>query len=142
MAWGMVPFLGPVFQLKWDGICGGGVSLSNFYMRCSRKARSLLSLSPVGEVAHFAIRANLHIDALTMLKDAWQCIVGCCVPCFFLCAFLVASSHLMSSWRDRAKESKQFSMATDIFDCTWVDLSDLFSFRLFLGFFPPFFLFF
>ena len=106
------------------------MSLSNVCMRCSRKARWLIPLDSIGEVAHYAIRANLHIDALTMLKDAWQCIVGCCVPCFFSCAFLVASSHIMSSWRDRAEESKQFSMATDIFDCTWVDLNCLFPSRL------------
>ena len=99
-------------------------------MRCSRKARRLIPLSSIGEVAHFAIRANLHIDALTMLKDAWQCIVGCCVPCFFSCVFFVVSSHIMLPWRNRSEESKHF-LWPRIFDCTWVDLSDLFSFRLF-----------
>ena len=52
-------------------------------MRCSRKARWLIPLSSIGEVAHFAIRANLHIDALTMLKDAWQSIVGRCAVFLF-----------------------------------------------------------
>ena len=57
-----------------------------------------------------------------------------CPVFLFVCFFLVVSSHIMLPWRNRAEESKQFSMATDIFDCTWVDLSDLFSFRLFWDF--------
>ena len=118
----MVPFLGPVFQLKWDGICGGGVSLSNFYMRCSRKARSLLPLSPVGEVAHFAIRANLHIDALTMLKDAWQSIVGRCAVFLFRVFRLLLQTYdiILNDMFPRvcfpqAPLSKILSIAADLF---------------------------
>ena len=65
------------------GFCGGGVSLSNVYLWCSRKARWLISLSSIEEVAHYAIRANLHIEAFTMLEHTWQSIVWCCAVFLF-----------------------------------------------------------
>ena len=59
------------------------MSFFNVYLWCSRKARWLIPLSSFGEVAHYAIRANLHIDAFTMLEHAWQSIVGCCAVFLF-----------------------------------------------------------
>ena len=47
------------------------------YLWCSRKARWLISLSSIEEVAHYAIQANLHIEAFTMLEHTWQSVVGC-----------------------------------------------------------------
>ena len=59
------------------------MSFSNVYLWCSRKARRLIPLSSTGEFAHYAIRANLYIDAFTKLEHACQSLVGCCALFLF-----------------------------------------------------------
>ena len=91
-------------------------------MRCSRKARWLIPLSSIGEVAHFAIRANLHIDALTMLKDAWQSIVGRCAVFLFRVFRLLLQTYdiILNDMLPRvcfpqAPQSKKLSIVADLF---------------------------
>ena len=75
------------------GFGGLGASLSNSYMRCSMKACWLIPLGSIGEAVHHAMRANLHIDALTMFEHAWQSIAGCCALCIFR-IFSITSSDI------------------------------------------------
>ena len=93
-------------------------------------------LSSIGEVAHYAIRANFQIDALTMLEHAWQNIVGCCAVFLFSRFFDYFLRH-MTSCRDRAQESTNFLWQRIFFECTCVDLNSLSSFRLFWDFMFP-----
>ena len=97
--------------------------LSNFYMRClARKARWLIPLSSIGEVAHFANRANLHIGALTMLKDAWQSTFGRCAVFLFRGFRLLLQTYdiILNDMFPRvrfpqAPLSKILSIAADLF---------------------------